>query len=83
MRVVLKVRKKGVLTLPKGLREAVGLEEGDEVIAEVVGNSLVLRVLKPKIVDVDPSLVEELLREEYEFEEHEYGSLAQNEENSA
>jgi hypothetical protein len=53
------------------------------VIAEVVGDSLVLRALKPKIVDVDPSLVEELLREEYEFEEHEYGNLAQNEENSA
>ena len=83
MRFLLKIRGKGILILPKKLREAVGFEEGDEVIAEVVGDSLVLRALKPKIVDVDPSLVEELLREEYEFEEHEYGNLAQNEENSA
>jgi len=79
----LKIQRKGILIFPKKLREAVGLEEGDEVIAEVIGDSLVLRALKPKIVDVDPSLMEGLLREEYEFEEHEYENLAQNEENSA
>ena len=83
MRFLLKIRRKGILILPKKLREAAGFEEGDEVIAEVVGDSLVLRALKPKIVDVDLSLVEELLREEYEFEEYEYGNLAQNEENGA
>jgi len=82
VRVVLKVRRKGVLILPKRLREAVGLKEGDDVTAEVAGNSLVLRALKPKVVEVDPNLVEELLEEESQFEERRYRRLFQNEENS-
>jgi AbrB family looped-hinge helix DNA binding protein len=72
MRFLLKIRRKGILILPKKLREAVGFEEGDEVIAEVVGDSLVLRALKPKVVDVDPKFVEELLEGEDKFEEHRY-----------
>jgi len=71
MRFLLKIRRKGILILPKKLREAVGFEEGDEVIVEVVGDSLVLRALKPKVVDVDPKFVEELLEED-KFEEHRY-----------
>jgi bifunctional DNA-binding transcriptional regulator/antitoxin component of YhaV-PrlF toxin-antitoxin module len=65
MRFVLKIRRKEVLILPKKLREAVGLKEGD---------------LKPKVVDVDPNLVEELLGEESRFEEHRYRKLIQNKE---
>ena len=68
MRVVLKVRKKGILILPKKLREEAGISEGDEVIVEAEKGKLVIRVLKPKVVDVDPDLVEKLLREEYELE---------------
>jgi AbrB family looped-hinge helix DNA binding protein len=83
MRFLLKIRRKGTLILPKKLREAVGLEEGDEVIAEVVGDSLVLRALKPKVVDVDPKFVEELLREEDRFEEQRFRRVLQGEENSA
>ena len=67
MRFVLKVRKKGILILPKKLREKVGIGEGDEVIVEVEKDRLVMRVLKPRVVDVDPGLVEKLLREEYEL----------------
>jgi AbrB family looped-hinge helix DNA binding protein len=83
MRVALKIRKKGVLILPKRLREAVGLEEGDDVVVEVVGDGLVLRALKPKVVDVDPKFVEELLREEDRFEEQRLRRMLQSEENSA
>jgi len=79
----LKIRRKGLLILPKKLREAVGFEEGDDVVAEIVGDSLVLRVLKPKVVDVDPNLVEELLRGEDRFEEQRYRRMPQSEENSA
>ena len=78
----MKIRRKGMLILPKKLREAVGLEEGDDVVAEVVGDSLVLRALKPKVVDIDPNLVEEFLREEVRFEEHRYRRILQSEENS-
>jgi len=79
----LKIRKKGILILPKRLREAVGLEEGDDVVVEVVGDGLVLRALKPKVVDVDPKFVEELLREEDRFEEQRLRRMLQSEENSA
>ena len=64
----MKVRKKGILILPKKLREKVGISEGDEVIVEVEKDRLVMRVLKPRVVDIDPGLVEKLLREEYELE---------------
>ena len=83
MRFLLKIRRKGTLILPKKLREAVGFEEGDEVIAEVVGDSLVLRALKPKMVDVDPKLVEKLLREEDKFEEQRFRRMLQSGENNA
>ena len=75
MRIVLKVRKKGIIILPKKLREEVGIREGDEVVVEVEKDRLVLRVLKPKIVDVDPILVEKLLREEYEIEKEKYEGI--------
>ena len=75
VRVVLKVRRKGVLILPKKLREEVGIREGDDVIVEVEGDKLVLRVLRPRVVDIDPDLVEKLLREEYELEKRKSGEL--------
>ncbi|MCS7364465.1 MAG: AbrB/MazE/SpoVT family DNA-binding domain-containing protein [archaeon GB-1867-035] len=75
MRFVLKVRRKGVLILPKRVREIAGINEGDEVIVEAERNMLIIRVLKPKVVDVDPSVVENLLREEYELERRKYGRL--------
>ncbi|MCX8182531.1 MAG: AbrB/MazE/SpoVT family DNA-binding domain-containing protein [Candidatus Methanomethyliaceae archaeon] len=70
--VVLKVRKKGVLILPKDLRKSAGIEEG-EVIAEVRDGEVVIRPLKPRIVDVDQSLIEKLLSEEKKLEEEKFG----------
>lgn len=75
MRVVLRVGRKGVLILPKRVREALGVGEGDEVLVEVVGDRLVLRALRPRVVDVDPGVVEELLREEGGFEEARYEGM--------
>jgi len=75
LRVVLRVRRKGVLILPKSVREEAGISEGDEVVVEVEEGRLVLRVLKPKVVDVDPGLVEKLLREEFELEKKRYGGI--------
>jgi bifunctional DNA-binding transcriptional regulator/antitoxin component of YhaV-PrlF toxin-antitoxin module len=68
LRVVLKVRRKGVVVLPKALREAAGIEEESEVVAEASPGAVVLKPLKLKEVDVDPKLVEEILREEGEAE---------------
>ncbi len=66
--VVLKVREGGLLILPKKIRGLAGLKEGDEVIAEVVDDSIILRPLRPKVVDVNPKLVKDLLDEEYRLE---------------
>jgi len=64
MRTVLKVGRKGVIVLPKAFREKVGIEEGSEVLAEVVGDAIVLRPLKPRVVNIDPRVVEAILAEE-------------------
>jgi len=67
-KVVLRIRRKGILILPKGLRERLNVDEGDELVAEASGGALVLRPLRPKLVDIDPKLVEGLLAEEGELE---------------
>ncbi|ACB39390.1 transcriptional regulator/antitoxin, MazE [Pyrobaculum neutrophilum V24Sta] len=63
-RAVLRVYKKGVVVLPKALREEAGIKEGEEVVAEVVGGAIVIRPLKPRVVDVSPEEVEEAVEEE-------------------
>lgn len=78
MRVILKVHKKGIVVLPKRLREAVGISEGDCVVVEVVGEELVLRVLKPRVVDVDPEAIERILREGYGLEKARSAKMTSN-----
>jgi len=64
LKTVVKVRRKGVLILPRALREQVGIKEGDELIVEVIGESIVLKPLKPRVVDTDAGNVHEIIREE-------------------
>lgn len=45
----LKVGKKGYIILPKAVREAVGIEEGDEVIVEIKDGILLKPVRKVDI----------------------------------
>ncbi len=75
MEAILKVRRKGILIIPKKLRDASGIHKGDEVIVEARDNMLIIRPLKPKIVDVDPELIDKLLAEEYESEARKYEGL--------
>ena len=82
MRAVLKVHRKGIIILPKKIRETLGINERDEVVAEVIRDKIVLRPLKPKIVDVSPEVVEKLLREEYYLEENRYAGMIPSEETS-
>jgi len=37
-----------------------------------------MRVLKPKVVDVDPSIVSELMREEHEVEKRRYRRVSRD-----
>ena len=48
----LRVGRKGYIILPKAVREAVGVDEGDEVVVEVRGDSIVLRPVR-RGVDVE------------------------------
>ncbi|MEM2293981.1 MAG: AbrB/MazE/SpoVT family DNA-binding domain-containing protein [Nitrososphaerota archaeon] len=66
VKVILKIRKKGILILPKSLREAAGISEG-EVVAEAREGEIVIRPFKPRVVDIDPSLVDKLFSEEEKF----------------
>ncbi|MEM0374216.1 MAG: AbrB/MazE/SpoVT family DNA-binding domain-containing protein [Sulfolobaceae archaeon] len=64
----IKLRKKGVIILPKDVREKLDIKENDILLGEIEGGKLVLRPLKPKIVRVNPKVVEEALKEEEEAE---------------
>jgi len=77
VRAILRIRKKGVLILPKKLRESLNVREGDELLAEVSEGALILKPFKPKIVDVDPSLVEKILSEEDELERRRIRRIAE------
>jgi AbrB family looped-hinge helix DNA binding protein len=66
---ILKVRKKGIVILPKELRTKAGIEENSDVVAEIRGNEVLLRSLKPVIVRVDWATVEKILHEEEKVEE--------------
>lgn len=81
--VVLRVRKKGILILPKRIRERVGIEENSDVIVEIKNGSLIIRPLRPKVVKIDPKTVEELLREEYALEGRKYEEIVRDLKNSA
>jgi AbrB family looped-hinge helix DNA binding protein len=77
-RFILKVRKKGVIILPKELRVRAGIEENSEVIAEIVDNGVLLRPLKPVIVRIDEKVIDELLSLEREVEEEKLREIFKN-----
>ena len=58
MALRLRVGRKGYIILPKAVREAVGIDEGDEVIVEIRDGIL----LKPARKRVDTEKVRGLLR---------------------
>jgi len=58
----LKVGRKGYIILPKAIREAVGIEEGDEVIVEIRDGI----VLKPAKRNVNVDKLRESLRKHVE-----------------
>ena len=69
MRLVLRVKRKGIIILPKDLREKVGIAEGDELLVEAEEGKIVMYVLKPKVVNVDPKVIDEMLRESRRIDE--------------
>ena len=51
MDVAAKVTSKGQVTVPKAVRDALGIEEGDEVVFRVEGNQAVL-ARTPRFLDL-------------------------------
>ena len=78
LKTLVKLRKKGILILPKMVREKAGLKEGDELIVSVEGNKIVLKKFEPLKVRVDPKKVEELLRDEFILEDEKFARILQN-----
>jgi len=74
----LKVRKKGVIILPKELRIRAGIEENSEVIAEIVDNGVLLRPLKLVTVRFDEKVIDEMLSLEKEVEERKLRGIFEN-----
>jgi bifunctional DNA-binding transcriptional regulator/antitoxin component of YhaV-PrlF toxin-antitoxin module len=77
-RFILKVRKKGVIILPKELRLRAGIEENSVVLAEITERGVLLRALKPVTVRVDPALIERILSEEGRLEEEKLREIVGN-----
>ena len=74
MRVVLRVRKKGVLILPKSVREAAGIDEG-EIIAEAREGEIVLKPFRLREVEIDPKIADQILKEEDELERRKISAI--------
>ena len=71
MKTVLKVYNKGIIVLPKWVREKIGISEGDSLIIEVRDSSVILTPLVPKRVKLGgkvSKMVREVKKEEIEFE---------------
>ena len=62
---VTRVLKKGVIVIPKVLREEVGIKEGDLVVVKRVEDRIVIEPLERRLtlVTVDSGLVDRILRE--------------------
>ena len=63
MTLKLKVGRKGYIILPKAIREAIGIDEGDEVIVEIKDGI----ILKPAKRKVDIEKLKESLKRHVEI----------------
>ena len=48
MRAIVKLYSKGIVVIPKAIRDAVGVGEGDTLVVEATREAIVLRPLRPK-----------------------------------
>ena len=62
---VTRVLRKGIIVIPKVLREEVGIKEGDLVVVKRVEDRIVIEPLERRLtlVTIDPELVDKILRE--------------------
>ena len=69
METVIKVRKKGIIILPKKVRKLANVSEGDDILLRVEDKKIILEKIQPLRVKVDLEKVEKIESEELELEE--------------
>ncbi len=62
--------KNGVIPIPRALLERAGIHDGDLVVVKTSGKRIVIEPLqyKPTLANLDPSLIDKVLREADEEE---------------
>lgn len=75
---IVKLRRKGIIILPKSIREKAGVKEGDELLVTLEGDRIILRKFKPLKVRIDPEKVDEILREELLLEDEKLERILEN-----
>jgi len=83
MEMILRVRKKGVIILPKKIREIAGIGENSDVLVKVEKDSIIIKPYKPITVSINPKIIDRILREEYKLEEEKNASILKRFKNSA
>lgn len=76
---LLRVGRKGVVVLPKELRERMGVKEGDLLVLEEREGVFSVRAVRPLVVKVDLERVDELLGEERVLEESKFERMLKHE----
>ncbi|MBS7248715.1 MAG: AbrB/MazE/SpoVT family DNA-binding domain-containing protein [Candidatus Freyarchaeota archaeon] len=76
---LLRVGRKGVVVLPKELREKMGVKEGDLLVLEEREGGFSVRAIRPLVVKVDLERVDELLGEERVLEESKFERMLRHE----
>lgn len=61
-----KVTQKGQVTIPKAIRERLGVREGQKVIFVIRGEDVILKVLQGNILDLKGSVKAHRLPEDFE-----------------
>ena len=70
-RVITRIGKKGVIVIPKGIREALGIEEGSSVIIDIREGEIVITPFTPKRVELGgraSRILREIREEEFKLE---------------
>ena len=71
MQVITRVGRKGVIVIPKKLRESLGIKEGSHVMMVIRDNAIVIKPFEPRRVKLDgkvSQIVARLKREEIQLE---------------
>ncbi|MHA1589074.1 MAG: AbrB/MazE/SpoVT family DNA-binding domain-containing protein [Candidatus Njordarchaeales archaeon] len=82
MEVILKIGKKGIIVLPKRIRDAMGVREGDSLIAKIEGRRIILEPFRPIRIRINREIIDKLLEEEIILEKESIQEILKRRESS-